>query len=350
MKLSRTLLMALLLAVMAQMASCRDELCFNHYPSISVALAWEQEWERDYGMDHRNVWDSDHYGFQYDALCPGTPEWTNLIKFSPDGSRSESFLHTNSGDVMLEEEQGHSLLLYNGDTEYVVVSDIAYPTSARASATGRSRASLSYVAGMHPNARTTSPPDVLYASYVEDIPGVKMHEKVPLDVNMKPLVYTYLIRYEFEYGKDHVALARGALGGMAESVYLIDGHTSDESSIILYDCQITDYGCEAQVCSFGVPGFSDDNYAKRTATASDNPYTLNLEVRLTNGKDLEFNFDISDQIARQPRGGVIKVGGIRIEDAQNTGGTGFDVNLNGWGNKEDIILPFILPVRSGQKN
>lgn len=350
MKLSKILFIAVVMALMAVVTSCRDELCYGHYPTAGVSFEWEQEWERDYGMNHRNTWDAQYHGFGYDELRPGTPEWVNIIKFGSDGSRSETFLEPKGGDIILDEDQGQSLLLYNGDTQYIVLSDVVYPPNARASATGRSRSSLTYVTDLYPNARTTSAPDALYAAYVENIPGVKKHEKVGVPVNMKPLVYTYHIRYEFEYGVQHIALARGALGGMAESVYLLDGHTSDESSIILYDCALTNYGCEAQVSSFGVPGFSDDYYGKGASKATDQTYTLNLEVRLTNGKDVEFNFDISDQIARQPRGGVIKVSGIRIEDYQNTGGTGFNPTIEGWGKKEDIILSIIVPIRPSEQN
>ena len=159
---------------------------------------------------------------------------------------------------------------------------------------------------------------------------------------MQPLVYTYVIRYEFEAGLQHVALARGAIAGLAESVYLRDGRTSDEPIILLYDCDIKDYGCEAHVKSFGIPGFPDEYYGRAGDNAAERPYTLNLEVMLTNGKTIEFNFDIADQLQKQPRGGVITVSGITIEDEKNepepSPSGGFDVDLGGWG-EEEIDLP-----------
>lgn len=192
----------------------------------------------------------------------------------------------------------------------------------------------------HPGARSANPPDVLYSAFVESVPTLAPHENKQFPIKMQPLVYTYVIRYEFEYGIEHVHLARGALGGMAESVYLRDGKTSDESIIVLYDCDVKDYGCEAHVRSFGVPGFPDEYYG-RNLRAAERPYTLNLEVLLTNGTTLEFNYDIADQLAKQPRGGVITIKGIRIEDEQNsdpiTSGA-FDVDLSGWG-QVDVDLP-----------
>ena len=46
------------------------------------------------------------------------------------------------------------------------------------------------------------------------------------------------------------------------------------------------------------------------------------------------------EVERQPQGGVIVVSGIEISDEEGTeGGSGFDVNVDGWGEYEDIELP-----------
>lgn len=334
-------IIALLLLAFTLLTACqRTELCYEHYPKAVLSFGWEQEWERDYGMAHPANWDASYHGFSYNDLRPATPEWVNLVKYREGNHDGEHYLAPEGGDVLLQEEGAHSFLLYNGDTEYIVLSDIASIPDARASSTPRSRASITSVMERHPGARSANPPDVLYSAFIEDVPQIALHETKQLPVTMQPLVYTYLIRYEFEHGIEHVHLARGALGGMAESVYLRDGRTSDESIIVLYDCDVKDYGCEAQVRSFGVPGFPDGYYG-RTAKAADRPYTLNLEVMLTNGTTLQFNYDIADQLKKQPRGGVITISGIRIEDEQNSspiGSGAFDVDLSGWG-QVDVDLP-----------
>lgn len=329
----------LCIILLSVLASCRDELCYNHYRSVAMSFAWEQEWERDYGMNHHGTWNAPYHGIEYDAIRPRQPEWANIIKFAADSSRYEIYLKSAGGNLIVDEGEGQSFLIYNGDTEYIVLSDMASLSEARASATARSRSSISYIEEIYPDTRSTNPPDALYSAYVDNLPSVELHEIKPLPVKMQPLVYTYLVRYEFEYGLQHVALARGALGGMAESVYLRTGTTSDNPTIILYDCDVASYGCYALVRSFGVPGFPDEYYGRAEGGDSDRKYTLNLEVRLTNGTYVEFNFDITDQIDKQPRGGVIEVSGIRIEDAQNTIQSGFEIDVDGWGEREDIDLP-----------
>ena len=337
--------------MMTTLASCRKDLCYNHFRNAAVSLSWEQEWERDYGEGLAMSWVPEEYGgLAYDELRPEVPEWVHLIKYGSDGSRSESFLEPGGGNVILDGEEEGEFLLYNGDTEYLVVSDIASLATARATATTRTRSSLAYISEKYPGIRSTNPPDILYSSYVSQLPEVKLHESKEVPVNMQPLVFTYVIRYEFKKGAEHIVLARGALAGMAESVYLLDGRTSDESAIILYDCDVTGYGCEARVTSFGIPGFTNEYYGRHAEDpdAEESPYTLNLEVLLKNGETVEFNIDISDQIRRQPRGGVIKVTGLEIEGDKEWVDSGFDPEILDW--KEQDVIEINLEVSVPKEN
>lgn len=337
MKFSKILIFAAALATVSALTSCRKDLCFNHFRTADISLSWEQEWERDYGMNHAANWDAALHGFEYHSIRPDKPEWVRLLKYLDDGTLREEFLTVNGGEIGMDELNAQSFLLYNGDTEFIILSDMASHATARASTTTRTRSTLSYLMQKFPDARSTNPPDMLYAAYVEDIPFVDLHEVKKVPIRMQPLVYTYVIRYEFEHGLEKVALARGALGGMAESVFLRSGATSDESSVILYECEIKDYGCEARVNSFGIPAFPDEYYGR--AAGEKRPYTLNLELRLHNGEILQFDYDIADQIEKQPRGGVIRVTGIHIKDEEGLVDSGFDVTVEDWGEHEDIVMP-----------
>ena len=58
-----------------------------------------------------------------------------------------------------------------------------------------------------------SPPDVLWGGYIDGYYQEKLEHPPVLPVVMKPLVFTYLVRYEFSAGVGHVSVARGALAG-----------------------------------------------------------------------------------------------------------------------------------------
>ncbi len=350
MKTLRYNIIAVVLAMMPLLVSCRQELCYDHFPTMNINFTWEQEWERDYGFHHLADWDKDYYGCDYDDMRPGIPEWINMISYFEDGRRADGFVSPEGKQLVVEPGETRSILLYNGDTEYIVFEDVASFNDARATATTRSRsyASLSALYKKYADARTTNPPDILYSAYLDKVPGIQNHEVSQIAPKMQPLVYTYLIDYQFETGIDQVAIARGAIGGMAESVYLRTGVTSEKTSIVLFDCDVKASGCQASVRSFGVPGFPDIYYGRTGASPKEYEYTLSLEVMLKNGKVLDFTFDVTDQLKTQPRGGVIKVGGLKIENqtAPPSAG-GFIVDVSDWDEYDQIID---LPIGNQPKN
>ena len=135
-----------------------------------------------------------------------------------------------------------------------------------------------------------------------------------------------------------MTLARGALSGMARSVLLSSGETSEDRATLLYDCELTDYGAVAFVNSFGLPGFPNVNYP----TKGEGKHALTLELMLRSGKMMTFDYDVSDQLEAQPHGGVIVIKDIEVkrEDGAQSSGA-FDVDVNDWGPYEDVILPLM---------
>lgn len=332
-----------IMAAALALASCEHkELCFDHelhaleYRQEVVAV-YEHEWEYAYGngIDWEAAWPAE-FPMAYDDLRPKDPAGLRVFDYAPGGATRMFNLPSGGGEVNLTAGD-HSLMLYNNDTEYIVFSDEMSYTSARAFTRSRTRASYGgspFSKGEEEN--TVNAPDMLYGCYVESYVAKKSADVQRLPVTMKPLVFTYVIRCEITHGLEYVALARGALAGMARSVYINSGTTGPERATILFDCTVDDgFGATAAVNTFGVPDFPNEHYATRAAEG----YGLNVEVRLKNGRVLSFDFDISDQMARQPHGGVITVTGIEIPDEEGkAGNSGFNVNISDWGPYEDVDL------------
>lgn len=330
----------------AMFCSCEHkELCFDHdahapKSNVRIVAQYETEWQYTYegATDWKNhpAW-KDTFGMEYDDLRPGTPDGLRVRVYNADGSDNIINI-APEGDIVYMRPGRHSLLFYNNDTEYIVFDQMQSFASAKA--TTRTRTRASYIGNSFMRApseeNTVSPPDMLYGSYLESYMVERTTETAVLPVTMHTLVYTYLVRYEFAHGQEYVSLARGALAGMAQAVWLNSGRTSKEAATILYDCTVEDYGMQALVRSFGIPDFPNDRYETR----GDYTYALNLEVRLKNGKVKTFDFDVTDQVAAQPQGGVIVVKDIVITDEEGKpGGSGFEVDVNDWGEYEDIELP-----------
>ena len=253
---------------------------------------------------------------------------------------TERHLPGEGGELPLGEGR-QSILFYNDNTEYIVFSSMS--SYAEATATTRTRTRSTY-SEAHGDESTVNSPDMLYGAWVEDflVDFSPSAEPMDMPVTLKPLVYKYVIVYEFTAGIEYVKLARGALAGMAQSVYLQDGRTGSEKATVLFDETTVDKErgvITAAVSTFGVPDFPDIYYPTKDPEVT-GVFGLNLELMLPNGGLKDFEFDISDQMTDQPRGGVIRVSGIVVDESDfPTEGGGFDVDVDGWGEYEDIELP-----------
>ena len=338
--MKRYLLILLYLGiVLLGVTSCEyEELCYNHSEhalryNINVIADYRCDWEEkcDDGPDWKTQWPNNYV--DYDALRPKSPTGLRVVVYNDNGENITHNINAEGGVVSLYNGY-NDMLFYNNDTEYIVFTNMGATTRA----TTRSRTRSTYQGNTYANEGepTLTPPDMLYANFFADHLAEKVQDPIDYEVTLQPLVFTYKIRYEFAEGLEYVSLARGVLSGMASSVTLNTGQTSDESASILYDCEVTDYGVRAFVNSFGIPSYPNPNYSTR----ADHNHALNLEVLLKNGKTMVFEFDITDQVKAQPHGGVIVVDNIVInkEDGKE-GENAFDVEVNDWGEYEDVELP-----------
>ena len=331
----------IILGVMVVATSCNHkDLCYHHRDHahrfhINIIADYRYDWE-EYcgGTNWQEEWPDDY--IPYDSLRPTTPSGLRVVNYNEQGDHNLHNLSAQGGVINLSEGE-NDLLFYNNDTEYIVFSRTGNDASTRA--TTRTRTRASYLGNEYANEgeQTVSPPDMLYANYIENYIPEKTIDPVDLPITLQPLVYTYKIRYEFEAGLKYVAMARGALSGMAISVMLNTGNTSEEAATILYDATVTDWGVRAIVNSFGAPAYPHSNYPTRVDGTK---HALNLELLLRNGKTVTYEFDVTDQVKAQPHGGVIVVDGISVDEQQGQQGSGaFDVEVNDWGPYEDIELP-----------
>ena len=324
--------------------SCEyQELCPNHSEHahryhINVVADYQRDWEIPADATNWQEEWPDHY-VDYESLRPAQPKGLRVVAYNKKGNSNINNIRPEGGVVTLYEGL-NDLLFYNNDTEYIVFlnSGDGVTTRVTTRATTRSKTRASYTGSPYANEGepTLTPPDILYANYYRDHLAEKVVEPIDVEVTLRPLVFTYKVRYEFESGLEYVSMARGVLSGMASSVSLNTGETSEDPASLLFDCEVTDFGARAFVNSFGTPSSPNPDYGSR----AENKHSLTLEVLMRNGRTMSFHFDVTDQVSAQPRGGVIVVSGIKISDDDGKQGSGaFDVEVDEWGPYEDIELP-----------
>lgn len=329
---------ALLLTACEHKELCRDHEAHTPNTKVLVRAEYEREWEYqsdDTDWESRKKWQKD-FGKSYDKFRPGIPEGLRMIKFHLQSEESEMVNIAPAGETVRFEEGCYQLLFYNNDTHYLLFPHSDSFDDMTAVTRGRSRGSYRgspLLGGAEEN--TVNQPDMLYASAVsfcriEPTMGVDT-----LSVTLRPVVYTYAIFFEFTKGLEHIALARGALAGMAASVRISTVVPSSDSATFLFDCDKFEQGVAAQVMTFGI---SSDRV--QWAEGADTPcFAVNLEVKLKNGKVLSRDFDITEQLKHQPRGGVLGIRGLEIPDDAAEGDSDFDVDVGDWGEFEDIDVP-----------
>ena len=354
------------------MYSCQHkDLCMDHYHNANLLLEvrWYLEWNLEYHIDWETQWNP-NWKIDWTKVEPEEPDGVRLVVQPKDDLKYKQVYNLPPGGGPVELSPGvHSVLLYNNDTEYIIFEDAALSSAFTATTRARSRSPYS---DNKPDEVTVNQPDFLFSSYEDEF---EVDEKefdeatgdvirITVDVPMRPVVFSYIVRYEFKSGKEYVVDARGALSGMAGTVNLSSRRTLDDVVTVLYDkADISDYGVEAVIRSFGLCNFdpnpteeypnghfySPDEIDSRTGVSrQDRPRIdehtrniLTLELALKSGKVKTIEMDVTEQILKQPRGGVLVVKDIVVtpEEGEGNKGGGFDVGMNDWGNHEQIEIP-----------
>ena len=314
------------LMMLMLVASCNHkELCYDHEPhaervEYKLELEFDCEWEYNIesNIDWEQVWKPE-YGISYDDIRPKEPEGVRVHIFNED-DRTETVrnLTKQNATIRFSQEGHYDMLFYNNDTEYIVFEGLESFHTASATTRGSSRS------------RVVNAPDMLFGAYVDSVFVEKSSQTKTMKVTLKPLVYTYLIRYEFAERADEIISATGALDGVACRVNLSNGRTTPDVAAIGYDCTTGNFGAQALVRSFGIPDYPNPNYSR-----NEREYITYLDVRLKDGKTKTFKFDITQQMAKQPHGGVILIQDIKMDAAS---GGGFDVGVEGWGEAVEVPL------------
>lgn len=355
------------------LTGCRKDLCYdhNHVTNLDLRISYNLDWHthRDSGLLLDSSWE-----IYWTKVHPIKPAGVRLITY-PDyaGLLEQKYNIPNHGRNLTMSAGRYKLLFYNNDTEYIQFNGIGDQTIAST----RTRTRISH-SELYPEEITVNPPDMLYGAFFEDL-MIKDYSELPghaikqytLDVKLMPRVFSYVIRYEFKAGLEYVRQARGALSGMAGSILLSNGNTDNDPVTLLFDCTKKPWGCETTIRSFGIPEITlldtkppDDSHEtdpEPDVTRGDNyisydrnepnkviqvnrtyHHRLNLELYLINGKEKQIEIDVTDQVNRQPRGGVIVVTGLEVTDKESSSvvaggnGGGFDTSVDGW--EDDILV------------
>ncbi len=326
---------ALLLVLIITAACEHKELCYDHESHIprtqyAIKLNFDCQWE--YNLEDHIDWKQewhDKYGIDYDQIRPTEPAAVRVHIYD-DTHKAETsrILTKKSSTIHFNDEGIYNILFYNSDTEYIVFSGMESFSNAFASTRGAtSRSGI------------MNQPDMLFGAYFDSLLIEKKPVPDTINVTLKPLVFTYLLRFEAKEGAELIESASGILTGMAAGVNLGTGHTSKEDGNLSYQCSMKgDYGTQALIKSFGIPNYPYPQYTTKGDGDEERKNDLMLEVKLTNGDVETYRFDVTEQLLKQPKGGVIVIEDLVIGEGSQVGSGAFDIGVSGWNNIIEVPL------------
>lgn len=301
---------------------------------VTPRYNWTEHWPDSIGIDPQ-------------ALEFPLPAGLRVVTFTSDGKADHHNLDTHGGEVRMTGETT-GLLFYNNDTEYILYKNTDSFTEA--TATTRRRNVTFYSGNPRIGSDTVSEPvmsqpDMLYRRSLKEQAvdsALRIGESSPEDIHnipvtLVPAVYVYVIHFGFDKGLNYVLNASAALSGVSAGVNLSTGNTLDNACTLIFDCEKTADGITGTVMSFGAPEYQPEN---PELYHPDRRYGITLRVVLTNSRIISFTADITGQMAAQPSGGIVMVGGLEIdeEDSKPTGGGSFDVTVDPWGAPNDYEI------------
>ena len=203
-------------------------------------------------------------------------------------------------------------------------------------------------------------PEPLFASYEKDIEinrdleGFVFDEQRNAwvkDINMylHPITYIYLTQVILHHNNRRIIAIDGsaALSGMARSTTLNTGRAGDDAVAVSYgtrmkfDMPLVPYGTRTEevadtvervdiiggrLMTFGICGLRANHFSRADNINDPQRHYIDMNMQFNNGIDSTFVFDVTDQVRRRYKGGVITVelDLDTIPIPSRSGGSGFD--------------------------
>lgn len=192
-----------------------------------------------------------------------------------------------------------------------------------------------------------------------------------LNMTLYPVTYIYLTQVRLHNNRGRIDGVDGSanLSGMARGACLNSGISAHDPITVNYNtrfkrnvkmtspCNHVSEGIAGQQCqtvdiaggrvvTFGIPNQNSTRITRAEDVKDNIRHYLDMTLLFNNGFDSTFVFDVTDQVRRHYRGGVITID-IDVDTVpipQRSGGSGFDAEIEDW-NDETHEFPMAAPRR-----
>jgi len=330
-------------------------------PMVNIDLNTYWDYETAYG-EHYNWREEWHYGWDdedqrlFGNIGYATPDIFQLRRYytgdTPRGPHRNVLANTIRGNSFRGK--------YNwGFWDILVWNDIVTPDGVQSlnfdeqaamdNVTAFTNATMSpsrYHAPVHNN--SFYQPEDLFAAYAQgeeinrDLRGFEYDAATntyikKLKMTLEPVTYIYLTQVIIHRNKGRIAGVDGSanMSGMARTTTVNDGKAGDDAVSVYYNTRFK-RNCDmhgenvdiagGKLMTFGICGQRANRIQRLQDVSDDNRHFMDVTMHFNNGLDSTFVFDVTDQVRRRWKGGVITVeldmDSVRLPT--RSGGSAFD--------------------------
>lgn len=324
----------------------------------TVKYDWRTEWYYNWDNEDINTWGEIGYTepskfYMRRYYCGDVPYGPHLRVLSPDafyGNHYQGHFDWGFWDLLVYNEPQVNVLSIHFD-EADVENIIAY--------TNPSTFSSRYHAPRY--TRAFYAPEPLFTVYYQafevnkDLRGFDYDEERnvyvrQLNLTLLPVTYIYLTQVILHNNNGRITSVDGVsnLSGMSRTVCLQTQRTGDDAVSVNYSCRMkknlpyisydkqpTDAEIAAaekvdivggRLMTFGMCGQTANKIESEAEVTDQNRHFMDVTMQFNNGMDSTFVFDVTDQVRKRYKGGVITVE-LNVDNIPiptRKGGSGFD--------------------------
>ena len=335
---------ALLLLTLLTMIGCRREPELHLYdeadfdidiPEIELSLDvyWDYDIQYDWRAEWYYGWDEDdgEIGYKTPTAYQVRRYHTGYVPYAPHTSKATPEYAKGNTFHATYEWGFWDILVWNDITTIDQVQSLGFDEDTSpdyvTAYTGPTPFSSRYQAPRYTHSFWE--PEPLFAAYTQaeeiqpDLKGFVYDEERKVYVKkvnllLLPLTYISLTQVILHHNNNRVVGVDGSsnLSGMARSVVLNTGVAGEDAITVYYNVNLK-YHCKkkgedvdiigGRLMSFGICGHNANNITRADEVKDNNHHFMDVTMTFNNGTDSTFVFDVTDQVRKRYKGGVITV-------------------------------------------
>lgn len=331
------------------------ETYWNYELVYGVEYDWKAEWR--YGWDELDVRTFGDIGYTLPSVYNIRRYYTGTVPGAPHTTVLSDQIYSNffSGrydwgfwDVLIWND------IVTKDDVQSLIFDEATTLDSVFAFTNQSMRSTRYEAPKY--TRAFYAPEELYSAYVQgvdinpNLDGFEYDEErhvwvKKLDMVLAPITYIYLTQVILHNNRGRVTGIDGAsnLSGMSRSTNINTGKAGPDNITVAYN-SLFKTGCDndgetvdiagGRLLTFGICNLAANKVTSPDQIKDNNSHYMDINFRFSNGMDSTFVFNVTDQVRKRFKGGVITVelDMDTVPIPKRKGGSGFDAVVKDYEN------------------